>query len=88
MPDLLPAMKEMARLTRPGGRVIITDLRTDCWFKKTRKIRKFGAYVTDGFRHTLSDYRTAVAACGLKQERLSRIYFDNAILARFWRFFI
>lgn len=87
VPDLLPAMKEMARLTRPGGRIIITDLRTDHWFRKTRKIRKFGAYVTDGFKHTLPDYRAAVEACGLRQERLNRIYFDDTIVARFWWFF-
>ncbi len=87
VPDLRPAMKEMARLTRPAGKIIITDLRTDYWFKKTKKIRKFGTYVTDGFKHTLSDYRAAVATCGLKQERLTRIYFDNAIVARFWWFF-
>lgn len=87
VPDLLPAMKEMARLTRPGGKIIITDLRTDYWFKKTKKIRKFGTYVTDGFKHTLSDYRAAVATCGLKQVRLTKIYFDDAIVARFWWFF-
>ncbi|MCF7785809.1 MAG: methyltransferase domain-containing protein [Prosthecobacter sp.] len=89
VPDLLPAMKEMSRLTRPGGRIIITDLRTDHWFRKTRKIRKFGNYVTDGFKHTLSDYRTAAAATWLKLECLSRIYFDDAIVARFrWFFYL
>ena len=87
VPDLNPVMKEMARLTRPGGRIIITDLRTDNWLRKTKKIRKFGSYVTDGFKHTLSDYGAAVEAAGLHQERLKRIYFDDAIVARCWWFF-
>ncbi len=87
VPDLLPVMKEMARLTCPGGKVIITDLRTDHWFRKTKKIRKFGAYTTDGFKHTLPEYRAAAAASGLGLERLSKIYFDNAIVARWWWFF-
>ncbi len=89
VPDLLPAMKEMSRLVRPGGRIIITDLRTDHWLRKTRKIRKFGTYATDGFKHTLSDYRTAAAAAGLKLERLSKIYFDDSIVARCrWYFYL
>ena len=85
--DLLPAMKEIARLTRSGGRIIITDLRTDCGFRKSKKIRIFGNNVTDVFKHTRADYRAAAKALGLKLERLTRIYFDDAIVARFRRFF-
>lgn len=89
LPNLLPAMQEMSRLLRPGGRIIITDLRTDHWFRKARKIRKFGTFVTDGYKHTLADYRTAIASSGLVLERLSRIYFDDAIVARFrWFFYL
>lgn len=87
VPDLLPAMKEMSRLTRPGGRIIITDLRTDHWFRKAKKIRKFGSYLTDAFKHTLADYRAAAAASSLKLERVTKIYFDDSIVARCWRFF-
>lgn len=89
VPDLRPAMKEMARLVRPGGRIIITDLRTDHWFRKTKKIRKFGTYVTDGYKHTLADYRAAITTSGLALARLGKIYFDDAIVARFpWFFYL
>ncbi len=89
VPSLLPAMKEMSRLTRPGGRIIITDLRTDHWFRKTKKIRKFGSYLTDAYKHTLVDYQAAFEASSVNLEQLTKIYFDDAIVARRrWFFYL
>lgn len=87
--DLRPVMQEMARLTRPGGRILITDLNTRHWLRKKKQIRKFGSFATDAFRHTLSDYRSATRAAGLVLTKLAGIRFDDAIVAKFpWFFYL
>lgn len=86
-PDLNLPMREMSRLTQEDGRIIITDLRTDYWLRKKKTIRKLGAFATDGFKHTIADYRSACVSTGLQLDKVHKIHFDDAIISRLPRFF-
>jgi SAM-dependent methyltransferase len=67
---LRPCIAEMARVSRKGARVIVTDVHPDAleagW---TRSFRVDGqVYEMDHYRHTASDWSAAAEATGLELE--------------------
>jgi malonyl-CoA O-methyltransferase len=85
--DLVPGFQEMSRLVRPGGRIIVTDLRTDLYFRKARVIPLFNGFATDSFKHTLADYEAAIRSAGLDVRQRRGIRFDSEIIAMYPSYF-
>jgi ubiquinone/menaquinone biosynthesis C-methylase UbiE len=71
VPDRVSAIKEMMRVTKPGGRVAITDVDIECTaiHSKDRALtRKMTALVADTFPHPTSgrELRSVMRAAGLQ----------------------
>ncbi|WP_294227538.1 class I SAM-dependent methyltransferase [Prosthecobacter sp.] len=81
--NLLPCFREMSRLLRPDGRIIVTDLRSSFWSRKRKVIPLFHGLATDSFRHTLADYKAATCAAGLCLKQRRGIRFDREIIAKY-----
>ncbi|POM25292.1 Demethylmenaquinone methyltransferase [Actinomadura rubteroloni] len=71
LPDIVPAIRELARVTRPGGRVIITDvhptmtaLRGTFLFRHDDRLGRIRNHA-----HPVSSYLAAFAAAGLDVEQ-------------------
>jgi ubiquinone/menaquinone biosynthesis C-methylase UbiE len=67
LPSLQPAIAELARVTRKGARVVITDLHPDAlaagW---TRSFRSHGqSYEIDHHAHSIAAWHSAAASAGL-----------------------
>jgi len=67
-PHLDPAVREMARITRPGGHVLVSDMHPDAvaagW---TRSFRSRGrTYRLEHFAHSVECMRGSLARAGLK----------------------
>lgn len=63
---LEPALAEMARVIRPGGHVIVSDI---VWRSKPGKLGAEWAYVADVPQITAEEYAAAIAKAGLRVER-------------------
>lgn len=83
--DLVAAMREISRLTKAGGGVLISDMRSDHWWSAKKRIRLLPNFTTFGFRHTWTEYRAAFAAAGLRLDQRRRIYVGDAADAGLWR---
>ena len=65
--DIAQAVRECARVVRPGGSILITDIHPDAvnglnWGAKLR--RPGATYILPNTGHTRSDYLEAIAAAG------------------------
>lgn len=85
--NLTPCFREMSRLLRPDGRIIVTDLRTGFWGPKKKVIPLFNGLATDSFKHSLGDYKTAIRAAGLRLKQRRGIRFDRGIIAKYPSYF-
>ena len=79
VPDLAPAIAELARVVRPGGHVVLTDIHPisaatggHAWFRRTDGSRG----VTRNHVHWPSDYVGASNAAGLVVERCEEPRFE------------
>lgn len=71
VPDRIRAIQEMMRVTRPGGRIVVTDVDiegTAIYSKDRALTRKMTALVADTFPHPTAgrDLRSLMRAAGLK----------------------
>lgn len=86
--DLRSAMKEIARLTKVGGRVLISDMRSDHWRTKTKEIKLLENFTTFAFRHTQAHYRAAFNETGLKLNQRKKIYLEDVVAPGFKQRFL
>ena len=53
--DLHAAIREISRLAKTGGRILISDTRSDHWWCTKKRIRILPDFTTSGFRHRQAD---------------------------------
>jgi SAM-dependent methyltransferase len=85
--DLDAAMSEIAGCTKPGGCIIISDLRTGFGFKKNKVFRIFKNFSTNSYRHTLGDYYSAFQANHLELRDFKNLVFDLHLARKHKRIF-
>ena len=85
--DLDAGVKQISDLVRPGGKVIISDLRTGFGMKKDKRFRIFKNYSTNAYKHTLKDYHRAFENNRLKQKKFKKLVFDFNCVRRHKRLF-
>lgn len=83
--DLDAVIGEMARICRPGGFVLISDLHPAMFLRRVRARftdRETGLKVNvESYRHQVSDYVSGALKAGLKIDRIEEHLADEALLA-------
>ena len=85
--DLNDAVSKICESVRPGGQIIISDLRTGFGFRKNKIFRIFKNYSTDAYKHTLKDYRFAFEKNHLTLKKIKNLVFGLKQVRRHKRLF-
>jgi ubiquinone/menaquinone biosynthesis C-methylase UbiE len=83
LPDLVPPMRELARVTTRGGRIVVSDVHpvvtSAAWRTSTSPTGRGAS--TRNSRHLHSDYMAAFAEAGLSVQRCLEPRYDRDSLA-------
>ena len=85
LPECAPAYRELARVTAPGGRVIVTDFHPEAYAAGHRRTFRAGGVVheVEHYLHRLEDHFAAATDAGLHPEEVVH----GSISADEWRFY-
>ncbi len=80
--DLTPPIKEMARVLRPGGRLVVSDFHPFCLMAGWRTLfrRPEATYCIQNHLHLIDDYVAALRRAGLQMQELREKVIDEALL--------
>lgn len=85
--DLGNALKEVSRLVKRGGFVIISDCRTNFLKRKKKRFKLYKRFTTDNYRHTFADYFSAFKMNKLLVEDFREIKFGKKAMKKFPKYF-
>jgi ubiquinone/menaquinone biosynthesis C-methylase UbiE len=82
VPDLGLPIKEMARVLRPGGRLVVSDFHPFCLMVGWRTLfrRPEATYCIENHLHLVDDYVAALRGAGLQMQELREKAIDEALL--------
>lgn len=84
VPDLAPAMAELARVLRPGGCAIVSDVHPELLYRGSivKSVTEAGRPQVAAFhRHSVADYVRAALAAGFSLRRLEELRTTSATAA-------
>ncbi len=88
--DIRPTLHEIARLLKPGGKLLITDLHWSFnsrgWYRtfQTRGSR-FRKLAVENYAHTAEEYESRLIEAGLEVDRYAEINIDHSLRPFFER---